>query len=99
MLPFLNQYALFFSDYAVIFALSALTYYLGFARKLPLLKNVMVYVCMLVGVFPLVVLATFGLPIIPALVLAIVVLLLARLRRKNEKPLREATSDTRGVQS
>ncbi|WP_047151526.1 YlaH-like family protein [Aneurinibacillus tyrosinisolvens] len=76
-------------QFIVLFLLMAVTYQLGFARRLPILKAAIVYAVLFVGTIPLSILNAFGLPMIPALSVAVVVLLLARYRRKNSPPLRE----------
>ncbi|MFT9848000.1 YlaH-like family protein [Aneurinibacillus sp. REN35] len=73
----------------LIFLLTAVTYELGFAQPLPILKKVLVYVLLFIGTFPLAILNAMGLPMIPALCVAVVVLLFARLRRKDVKSMRE----------
>jgi hypothetical protein len=62
--------------------LLGVTYKLGFARKLPPLKSLIVYIVLVLGCLPLYGLHLFGLPIIPALAISVVVLLIARFRRK-----------------
>jgi hypothetical protein len=73
----------------LIFLLTVVTYELGFAQKLPILKKMVVYVALLIGTFPLTILNALGLPMIPALCVAVVVLLFARVRRKDMKSMRE----------
>lgn len=76
-------------EFILIFLLTAATYELGFAQKLPVFKKAAAYVLLLVGTFPLAILNAMGLPMIPALCVAVVVLLFARLRRKDGKSMRE----------
>ncbi|ERI06955.1 YlaH-like family protein [Aneurinibacillus aneurinilyticus] len=76
-------------EFFLIFVLTAVTYELGFAQKLPILKKVGVYVLLFIGAFPLTIFNALGLPMIPALCVAVVVLFLARLRRKDVKSMRE----------
>lgn len=66
----------------VLAILLGVTYKLGFARKLPFLKSLVVYFVLVLGAIPLYTLMLFGLPMIPALAVAVVVLLLARIRMK-----------------
>ena len=72
-------YALFF----IIFALSALVYYLGFARKLKLWQNVVIYLFLILGCLILTFLAFF-LPIAEGLIVAALILIIYRLRRMND---------------
>ncbi len=66
----------------VLAILLGATYKLGFARKLPLLKSLIVYFVLVLGAIPLYALMVFGLPMIPALAVAVVILLIARFRMK-----------------
>ena len=66
----------------VLAILLGATYKLGFARKLPLLKSLIVYFVLVLGAIPLYALMIFGLPMIPALAVAVVILLIARFRMK-----------------
>lgn len=66
----------------VLALLLAATYQLGFARPLPLLKAIIVYAVLILGALPLYALMLFGLPMIPALTVAVVILLIARFRMK-----------------
>ncbi|WP_051330693.1 YlaH-like family protein [Aneurinibacillus terranovensis] len=68
--------------FILLLILTAATYQLGFARRLPLLKTVIVYFALLIGTIPLAILDALGLPMIPALSVAIVILLVARYRAK-----------------
>ncbi|EIT84936.1 hypothetical protein A374_12855 [Fictibacillus macauensis ZFHKF-1] len=74
----------FFLLYVVIAALSIVVYKLGFAKKLPVLKSVVIYVLLIVGCFPL----TFfgiGLPIAEGLVCAAAVLIIYKIRLRQSK--------------
>jgi hypothetical protein len=73
-----------------IFILLIIVYKLGFARgRLPLLKAALVYLLMAIGCFPLTMLHIFGMPIIPAMIAAIVLLILVRFREKASRSERE----------
>ena len=73
-------YALF----AVIFLLSAFVYKLGFAKKLPVGKNVVIGLFLAVGGLGLTFLAFF-LPIVEGLVIAALILILYKIRLWREK--------------
>lgn len=68
---------------AVIFALSALVYKLGFANKLKLIQSILIYVFLFVGCLILTFLAFF-LPIVEGLIVAALILIIYRVRRKFE---------------
>lgn len=68
--------------YGIIIVLSFILYKLGFERPLPPLKKLVVYIFLVIGCFPLVVLYAFGLPIIPALLAAIALMVVVRIRER-----------------
>ncbi|AMA72547.1 MULTISPECIES: YlaH-like family protein [Aneurinibacillus] len=78
-----------YPEFFLIFVLTAVTYELGFAQKLPILKKAIIYVLLLVGAFPLTILNAIGLSMIPALCVAVAVLAIVRIRRKVAKSWRE----------
>ena len=78
-----NIFLAFCVLYLVIFILSIVVYKLGFARKLPILKSLVVYLMLAFGCIFMTFLGT-GLPIIESLLIATVVLSLARLRRNDQ---------------
>ncbi|MGO4887933.1 YlaH-like family protein [Anaerobacillus sp. MEB173] len=59
--------------YALIVILCIVVYNLGFARKLPLLKAAIVYICLFIGCVPITIFA-IGMPVIESLLLAAIVL-------------------------
>lgn len=71
--------------YATIVVLAIIVYRLGFARKLPLLKNVVIYTLLVLGCTILTFFAVF-LPVAEGLLVAAVVLIIYkwRLRREGE---------------
>jgi len=68
---------------ALVFIMSALVYKLGFAKKLPLLKNIMIYTFLFIGCLVLTFLALF-LPIVEGTIVAALILIIYRVRRMNE---------------
>lgn len=79
--------------YAVIFVLTVILYNLGFARKLPLLKTAIVYLLLAIGCVPLTVLYALGLPIVPALLVGVALLVVVQIRRRAaERRKREETT-------
>ncbi|KIP22400.1 MULTISPECIES: YlaH-like family protein [Anoxybacillus] len=71
--------------YATIVVLSIIVYRLGFARKLPMLKNVIIYSLLVLGCTILTFFAVF-LPVAEGLLVAAIVLIIYkwRLRREGE---------------
>ncbi|MEH7456770.1 hypothetical protein CON65_02765 [Bacillus pseudomycoides] len=70
--------------YGTIIILSALVYNLGFARKLSLLKNIVIYVSLAIGCTVLTFFAVF-LPVGEGLVVAAIVLGMYRLRLRQAR--------------
>lgn len=70
--------------YYIIFLLTVVVYQLGFSRKLPILKAVIVYVVIALGCVPLTILAA-QLPIVEALLITIVFLIIVHVRRRQSK--------------
>ncbi|WP_234998388.1 YlaH-like family protein [Salirhabdus sp. Marseille-P4669] len=81
----------YFLLYLVIVILTIITYKLGFAKKLPLLKSLVVYILLVIGCF---ILWFFGFkyPIAEVLVISILVLGIYRFRLHRERKNREDTS-------
>jgi hypothetical protein len=75
--------------YLTVFGLCILVYQLGFAKKLPLLKNVVIYVIMALGCTLLSFFAVF-LPMGEALVIASLVLGIYRIRLHNSRKEEQA---------
>ncbi|MFC4617210.1 YlaH-like family protein [Camelliibacillus cellulosilyticus] len=78
--------------YFTIVILSIVVYKLGFARKLPILKSVIIYVMLLIGCIILTVLA-LQLPIVGALFIAAVVLSIYKIRLKLAKKKSDVRHD------
>ena len=78
--------------YLTIVVLSIIVYKLGFARKLPLLKSLIIYVLLLIGCVILSVLA-LQLPIVGALFISAVVLIVYKIRLKLFKKKSGADTD------
>lgn len=70
--------------YLTVFALCIVVYQLGFAKKLPLLKNIVIYAIMAFGCTILSFLAIF-LPMAEGLIIAAIVLGIYRLRSRNSR--------------
>ncbi|MFC7372026.1 YlaH-like family protein [Fictibacillus iocasae] len=59
--------------YALIVLLCIIVYKLGFAKKLPVLKSLFIYILLLVGCFPLAILG-IGLPVAEGLIVSAIFL-------------------------
>ncbi|WP_048602611.1 YlaH-like family protein [Rubeoparvulum massiliense] len=68
--------------FLIIVFLSAMMYHLGFAKRLPILKTLIIYLLLIVGCIPLIMLRALGLPIISALSVGVAILLVYRIVRK-----------------
>ncbi|KUP07661.1 membrane protein [Bacillus coahuilensis p1.1.43] len=75
--------------YLTIVALAILVFKLGFAKKLPLLKNVVIYAFLILGCTVLTFLGIF-LPIAEGLVVAALILIIYKIRLQQEKKSTEA---------
>ncbi|HZG55887.1 YlaH-like family protein [Paenibacillus sp.] len=86
--------------YAIIYALVTYVYNKVFrVRKLPLLKDAIIYLLIGVGTFVLLIFQMFGLPIVLCLLVAVGLMLLVRVRywvEGRERRKREANGDTKG---
>lgn len=70
--------------YLAIFLLSVLVYKLGFAKKLKWSQNAVIYLFLLIGCLMLTFLAFF-LPVVEGLIIAAMILILYKIRLRNEK--------------
>ncbi|AGT31388.1 membrane protein [Geobacillus genomosp. 3] len=70
--------------YVTVLLLSALVYQLGFARRLPMLKNVIIYTLLALGCTILTFFAVF-LPVAEGLAVAALVLIIYKIRLKQAK--------------
>lgn len=69
--------------FVVVFILSAIVFKLGFARKIKLWQNIIVYSFLFIGCIVLTFFAIY-LPIVEGLLVAALILIVYRLRRLNE---------------
>ncbi|MDQ0298982.1 heme exporter protein D [Salibacterium salarium] len=70
--------------YAVVVIMCVIVYNLGFARKLPILKNVIVYAAMLLGAILLTIFA-IGMVVVESLIAAAIVLGIYKIRLRRHK--------------
>ncbi|WP_370521801.1 YlaH-like family protein [Virgibacillus sp. MSP4-1] len=73
--------------YATIFIFAAITYKLGFARKIPVLKSIIIYILLALGCYVLLFFAVL-LPILEVLVISSLVLAIYRYRLAQERKRR-----------
>lgn len=78
--------------YLTVFGLCILVYQLGFAKKLPLLKNIIIYAVMALGCTMLSFFAVF-LPMGEALVIAALVLGIYKIRLHNSQKAKQAEGE------
>ncbi|MFZ3579617.1 YlaH-like family protein [Virgibacillus sp. DJP39] len=76
--------------YILNFVFGSIAYKLGFARKLPLLKNVFVYIMLAVGTYILTIFSIFGLPITESLIIISIVLGIYRFRLHQERKRKQS---------
>lgn len=75
---------------ATVFVLLIIVYNLGFARKIKLWQNVIIYILMFLGTFLLAFLAAFY-PVVESLIIAAIVLGLYRFRLSRERDATDVT--------
>ncbi|CEI84430.1 membrane protein [Oceanobacillus oncorhynchi subsp. incaldanensis] len=85
---------IFWIFYVMNLILSAIAYQLGFAKKLPIAKNIIVYILLMVGTFVITIFSTvMRMPTIECLIIIILVLGIYRFRlhreRKNRSDVQE----------
>ncbi|WHY87943.1 YlaH-like family protein [Neobacillus novalis] len=71
-------------QYLYIVILSAIVYKLGFAKKLPLLKNIVIYFCLLIGCLVMLIFS-YALPIAEGLAGAALLLIIYKIRLHQTK--------------
>lgn len=70
----------FWKAYIAILVMTAVIFQIAFARKLPVLKTIVVYVVLAIGCYVFTILHVLQFPIIPVLAVTLVVIAVARLR-------------------
>lgn len=76
---------LFWVFYVLNFIFGLIAYKLGFAKKLPLMKSVIVYILFAIGVFIITIFSIFKLPITESLIIISIVLAIYRFRLHNQR--------------
>jgi hypothetical protein len=80
---------LFWVFYILNFIFGVIAYKLGFAKKLSLIKSVIIYILFAVGIFVVTIFSIFGLPITESLIIISVVLAIYRFRLHNQRKKQE----------
>lgn len=68
------------ANYLIILILTGVIYQTAFARSLPLLKSLIVYIVLAIGCYLLLIFDILGFPIIPSLFITIVLIVITRVR-------------------
>ncbi|WP_404452465.1 YlaH-like family protein [Virgibacillus necropolis] len=77
--------------YVLNLIFGSIAFKLGFARQLPLLKTIFVYIMLAVGTYVLTIFSIFGLPITASLIIISIVLGIYRLRLHQERKRKQHT--------
>ncbi|MCH6265742.1 YlaH-like family protein [Neobacillus citreus] len=71
-------------QFIYIVILAVVVYKLGYAKKLPLLKNVVIYTCLVIGCLVLLILS-YALPVAEALAVSALILIIYKIRLYQSK--------------
>lgn len=71
-------------QFIYIVILAVVVYKLGYAKKLPLLKNVVIYTCLVIGCLVLLILS-YALPVAEALAVSALILIIYKVRLHQSK--------------
>lgn len=82
---------IFWIMYVINFALSAIAYKLGFARKLPLGKSILVYVMLLIGNYITTIFSIMKMPMTESIILIVIVLAIYRSRLHFQRKAKNAS--------
>lgn len=78
----------FWLMYGIILILSIIAYKLGFAKELPLLKSIFVYILLAIGTFITTTLSILQFPIAESLIIIVLVLAIYRFRLYRDRKAR-----------
>src|SRR5690625_4994933 len=76
---------LFWVFYVLNFIFGVIAYKLGFAKKLPLAKSIVIYILFAIGVFIITIFSILKLPITESLIIISIVLAIYRFRLHNQR--------------
>lgn len=82
---YIGEEHLFVSFYILNLLFGIISYKLGFARELPLLKSVIVYIMLIIGMFVITIFSMLGLPITESFIIIALVLAIYRFRLHRER--------------
>ncbi len=80
------------ATYLLILLLTGIIYRAAFARPLPLLKNVIVYLALAAGCYLFLIFDILGFPIIPSLLITVGLIIVTRIRLSITKKRQEGDS-------
>jgi len=80
---------MFWIFYFLNLVFSVIAYKLGFARQLPLLKSIFVYILLAIGVYVITIFSVLRLPMTESLIIISVVLAIYRFRLHKERQKRK----------
>lgn len=86
---YIGEDRLFVSFYVLNIIFGVISYKLGFAKELPLLKSIIVYILLVVGMFVITIFSMFGLPITESFIIISLVLAIYRFRLHREREVEE----------
>ena len=82
---------IFWIMYVINLVLSAIAYKLGFARKLPLGKNIFVYVMLIIGNYITTIFSIMKMPMTESIILIVIVLAIYRSRLHFQRKAKNAS--------
>lgn len=86
---YLGEDHLYVSYYVLNLLFGIISYKLGFARELPLLKSIIVYIMLIIGMYVITIFNMFGLPITESLIIISLVLAIYRFRLYRERQAKQ----------
>lgn len=89
IVEYIGEDHLFMSFYILNIIFGIISYKLGFARELPLLKSIVVYILLIIGMFVITIFNLLGLPITESLIIISLVLAIYRYRMYRERKARQ----------
>jgi hypothetical protein len=82
-------------QYITILVLNIIVYKLGFAKRLPVLKNIVIYTCLIIGCFVML-FFSYRLPIVEGLTVAALILITYKIRLKQSKKIEASANSSEG---
>lgn len=94
ILDYFGTNNMYWKFYALNLIFGIIAYKLGFARKLPLLKSIIVYIMLAIGMFVVTIFSVFKLPITETLIIISAVLGIYRFRLYQERKKRHENNQS-----